>query len=150
VEGDGGRGRGVGEMVAVARGETGTAAHCHWCFSPLPSVPLSSHHLLHLSMLRRWISQLSSSPPRVSSSHLRNMRETTPISSRGRATELSAPVCHLRWTCYSDEPARRQRIRAGDGLIKFEGSVHQQSSCYLSALPLRSSHLADRAHRRLL
>jgi hypothetical protein len=33
------------------------------------------------------------------------MRETTPISSRGRATELSAPVCDLRWTCYSDEPA---------------------------------------------
>jgi hypothetical protein len=34
-------GAGVGEMVAVARGETGTTTHRRRFFSPSPPVPMS-------------------------------------------------------------------------------------------------------------
>jgi hypothetical protein len=63
-------GGGVGEMVVVAQGETGTAAHRRQCFSPSPSVPSSSSPELllpppvpSLSALLLWYKYVSSPHP---------------------------------------------------------------------------------------
>jgi hypothetical protein len=112
VVGDGGGD--VGEVVAVAQGEMGTAARHRRCFSPSLPVPSSSslelllpspvssssasllrcryvsspgpvdHHLLRLSCFGVGCHSSPPPPPHVSSSHLQERRESTPISTHIR------------------------------------------------------------------